>query len=147
LIAICLSGGDDRDPSKTAVKASSAAILARILVMNTNYLAQLMSDPSTSLLLQKAGVPMKENILLCLVDVWLDKVSRACISMIRMLAVIVEVSFCTSLVCVCFEKPRLHCFIYLECIPLFFFQKKKKLCLSLTSLVWEVREFILEYVL
>lgn len=95
LIAICLSGGDDCDPSKTAVKAFSAATLARILVMNTNYLAQLMSDPSTLLLLQKAGVPIKDNILLCLVDVWLDKVSGWCISMIRMLAVIIEVSFCT----------------------------------------------------
>ncbi|XP_059427930.1 uncharacterized protein LOC132161765 [Corylus avellana] len=76
LIAICLSGGDDRDPSKTAVKASSAAILARILVMNTNYLAQLMSDQSTLLLLQTAGVPIKDNILLCLVDIWLDKVDN-----------------------------------------------------------------------
>ena len=102
LIAICLSGGDDRDPSKTAVKASSAAILARILVMNSNYLAQLMSDQSTLLLLQKAGVSIKDNILLCLVDIWLDKVSSARISMIRMLAMIVEVSFCTSLVCVLF---------------------------------------------
>jgi hypothetical protein len=120
LIAICLSGGDDRDPSKTAVKASSAAILARILVMNTNYLAQLMSDQSTLLLLQKAGVPIKDNILLCLVDIWLDKVSSALISMIRMLAMIVEVSICTSLVCVCFEKPGLHCFIYLECRPVYF---------------------------
>ncbi|XP_044491711.1 importin-11 isoform X1 [Mangifera indica] len=76
LIVICLSGGDDRDPSKTAVKASSAAILARILVMNTNYLAQLTSEPSVSLLLQQAGIPIEENILLCLIDIWLDKVDN-----------------------------------------------------------------------
>lgn len=75
LVIICLSGGDDRDPSKTAVKASSAAILARILVMNTTYLAQLTSDSSLSVLLQQAGVPIEENVLLCLVDIWLDKVS------------------------------------------------------------------------
>ena len=108
---MCLSGGDDYDPSKTAVKASSAAILARILVMNTNYLAQLMSEPSLLLLLQKASVPIKDNILLCLVDIWLDKVSRACVSMIRILSVIVEVFFCTSLECGFFEEPRLHHFI------------------------------------
>ena len=77
MILIGLSGGDDPDPFKTAVKASSAAILARILVMNTNYLAQLTSEPSLSLLLQQAGIPIEENILLCLVDIWLDKVSRA----------------------------------------------------------------------
>ncbi|KAM3737757.1 hypothetical protein ACB098_09G080300 [Castanea mollissima] len=77
LIVMCLSGGDDYDPSKTAVKASSAAILARILVMNTNYLAQLMSEQSLLLLLQKASVPIKDNILLCLVDIWLDKVDNA----------------------------------------------------------------------
>ncbi|KAB1224379.1 Importin-11 [Morella rubra] len=76
LITICLSGGDDRDPSRTAVKATSAAILARILVMNTNYLAQLTSEQSTLSLLQKAGIPVKENILLSLVDVWLDKVDN-----------------------------------------------------------------------
>ncbi|XP_008224554.1 PREDICTED: importin-11 isoform X1 [Prunus mume] len=73
LIVICLSGGDDQDPSKTAVKASSAAILARILVMNTNYLAHLTSEPSLLLLLQSSGIPTEENVLLCLVDIWLDK--------------------------------------------------------------------------
>ena len=96
MIVICLSGRDDYDPSKTAVKASSAAILARILVMNTNYLAQLTAEPSLLLLLQKAGVSIKDNILLCLVDIWLDKVSMACLSMM-ILSVIVEMSFCTSL--------------------------------------------------
>ncbi|KAL3617480.1 hypothetical protein CASFOL_037801 [Castilleja foliolosa] len=73
LIVICLSAGDDRDPSKTAVKTSSAAILARILVVNTNFLAQLTSEPSLLAYLQKSGFSNEENILLCLVDVWLDK--------------------------------------------------------------------------
>ncbi|GAB4833991.1 hypothetical protein Ancab_032243 [Ancistrocladus abbreviatus] len=76
LIVICLSGGDDHNPSKTAVKASSAAIVARILVMNTNFLAQLTSEPSLLLLLQSTGFPVEENILLCLVDIWLEKVDN-----------------------------------------------------------------------
>lgn len=70
-----MSGGDDQDPPKTAVKASAAAILARVLVMNTNYLARLTSEPSLSSFLPKSGVPTEENVLLCLVDIWLDKVS------------------------------------------------------------------------
>ncbi|XP_009768023.1 uncharacterized protein LOC107807441 [Nicotiana tabacum] len=76
LIITCLTGGDDHDPSKAAVKASSAALLARVLVMNTNYLAQLTSDPSLSIHLQKSGFPGEENILLCLVDIWLEKVDN-----------------------------------------------------------------------
>uniref|UniRef100_A0A6N2KNT6 Importin N-terminal domain-containing protein n=1 Tax=Salix viminalis TaxID=40686 RepID=A0A6N2KNT6_SALVM len=68
LIMICLSGRDDFEPSKAAVKASAAAILARILVMNTNYLAQLTAEPSLSLLLQQADIPIEENVLLCLID-------------------------------------------------------------------------------
>ncbi|PPR86556.1 hypothetical protein GOBAR_AA34135 [Gossypium barbadense] len=75
LVVICLSG-DDGDPSKTAVKASSAAIIARILVMNTNYLAQLTSEPSLSSVLQRTGVAIEDNILLSLVGVWLDKVDN-----------------------------------------------------------------------
>ncbi|KAH0682783.1 hypothetical protein KY289_020535 [Solanum tuberosum] len=74
LIIMCLTGEDDHDPSMEAVKASTSALLARILVMNTNYLAQLTSDPSLSIHLQKSGFPGEENILLCLVDMWLGKV-------------------------------------------------------------------------
>lgn len=77
LIVICLSGGEDRDPSKTSVKTASAAILARILVTNTNFLAQLTSEPSVLSLLQKAGFSIDKNILLSLVDIWLDKVDNA----------------------------------------------------------------------
>lgn len=71
-----MSGGDDQDPPKTAVKASAAAILARVLVMSTNYLARLTSEPSLLSFLPKSGVPTEENVLLCLVDVWLDKVDN-----------------------------------------------------------------------
>jgi len=73
---MCLCGGDDCDPSKTAVRSYSAAILARILVMNTNYLAQLTSEPLLLPPLQAAGFPVEENILFCLVDIWLEKVSE-----------------------------------------------------------------------
>ncbi|KAM1351605.1 hypothetical protein COP2_032275 [Malus domestica] len=76
LIVVCLSGGDDQDPPKTAVKASAAGILARVLVMSTNYLARLTSEPSLLSFLPKSGVPTEENVLLCLVDVWLDKVDN-----------------------------------------------------------------------
>ncbi|KAH0693195.1 hypothetical protein KY290_021367 [Solanum tuberosum] len=76
LIIMCLTGEDDHDPSMEAVKASTSALLARILVMNTNYLAQLTSDPSLSIHLQKSGFPGEENILLCLVDMWLGKESE-----------------------------------------------------------------------
>lgn len=45
--------------------------------MNSNYLAQLTSDPVLLLILQKAGLSVTENILLCLVDIWLE-VGGAC---------------------------------------------------------------------
>ncbi|CAI9097268.1 OLC1v1033653C1 [Oldenlandia corymbosa var. corymbosa] len=76
LLIICLTAKDDHDPSKATVKATSAAILARTLIMNTNYLAQLTSETSSLLHLQRAGFPVEENVLLCLVDVWLDKVDN-----------------------------------------------------------------------
>ncbi|XXG39720.1 hypothetical protein AAC387_Pa01g0606 [Persea americana] len=74
LIIICLSGGDERDPSETAVRASAGAILARLLVMNSNYLALLTAEPSLSLALQQAGVLIDQNIILCLADLWLEKI-------------------------------------------------------------------------
>lgn len=42
--------------------------------MNTNYLAHLASETSLALVLQQAGLSTNQNILLCLVDMWLDKV-------------------------------------------------------------------------
>ncbi|KAL5974982.1 hypothetical protein ACLOJK_031658 [Asimina triloba] len=65
LILICLGGGDDHDPSKSAVKASTGAVLGRILVMNTHFLACLTSEQSLSLALQQAGVSINQNIILC----------------------------------------------------------------------------------
>lgn len=100
-----MSGGDDRDPSKTSVKASSAAILARLLVMNTNSLAQLASDPSTSLLLQAASIPIQENILLCLVDIWVDKVGVDCLLIMLLTLEIVGVYiYCIFVSYLCLGK-------------------------------------------
>lgn len=75
LVVLCLTREDDHDPSKTTTKTALAAIFARILVMNTNYLAQLTSEPILVGRLRNAGSAVEENILLCLVDVWLDKVT------------------------------------------------------------------------
>ncbi|KAK9124553.1 hypothetical protein Sjap_014155 [Stephania japonica] len=77
LIIICLSGGDDRDPSKTDIKAYSAAILARVLVINTDYLAHLSSEQSLLLALQQAGVAVDDNVLLSLVNAWLEMMDNA----------------------------------------------------------------------
>ncbi|PKA62700.1 Exportin-2 [Apostasia shenzhenica] len=77
LILICLSGEDDHNPARTAVRTSSGAILARLLVMNTSYLAHLASEPSLLVALQQGGLTINQNILLCLVDVWVDKIDNA----------------------------------------------------------------------
>ncbi|XP_072975414.1 uncharacterized protein [Typha angustifolia] len=77
LIFICLCGDDERNPSRTTVRATSGAILARLLVMNTKYLAQLASEPSLAVALQQAGLSINQNILLCLVDMWIDKIDNA----------------------------------------------------------------------
>lgn len=79
LILVCLSGEEDRNPSKTAVRTSSGAILARLLVMNTNYLAHLSSEPSLASALQHAGLSINKSILLCLVDIWVDKFDNAAV--------------------------------------------------------------------
>ncbi|KAK1321977.1 hypothetical protein QJS10_CPA03g01187 [Acorus calamus] len=79
LIVLCLSGGEEHDPSKTAVRATSGAILARLVVMNTNYLAHLLSEPSVTLALQQAGISTDQNIILYLIDIWIDKVDNVTI--------------------------------------------------------------------
>ncbi|XP_078444953.1 ARM repeat superfamily protein [Wolffia australiana] len=76
LIAICLRGGNDHNPSAASVKASCGAIIARLLVMNSSFLAHLTSDPSLSLLLHQAGLSIEQNVLLCLIDQWLDKIDN-----------------------------------------------------------------------
>lgn len=76
LIVICLDGGDEREPYKTAVKAYAGAILARLLVMNSNYLAHLTGEPALTLALQQSGVLLDQMIILCLADFWLDKVNK-----------------------------------------------------------------------
>ncbi|KAK9168093.1 hypothetical protein Syun_000233 [Stephania yunnanensis] len=77
LIIISISGGDDHDPSKTDIKAYSAAILARVLVINTDYLAHLASEQSLLLALQQAGVGVDDNVLLSLVNAWLEMMDNA----------------------------------------------------------------------
>lgn len=77
LIVLCLSGEDDHNPSRTSVRTFSGAILARLLVMNTDFLARLASDPSIAHALQQAGLSINQNVLLCLVDLWIDKIDNA----------------------------------------------------------------------
>ncbi|KAL4189780.1 hypothetical protein AMTRI_Chr08g167070 [Amborella trichopoda] len=79
LVVICLSGGEDQDPSKTAIRAHSGAILARLVVLNTSYFAHLISEASLLVMLQQGGVKVERSILLYLVDVWLDKVDNVAI--------------------------------------------------------------------
>ncbi|OAY74305.1 Importin-11 [Ananas comosus] len=76
LVYLCLCGDDERNPSRTTVRVTSGAILARLLVMNTNYLAQLASEASLTVALQQAGLSINQNVLLCLVDVWIDKIDN-----------------------------------------------------------------------
>ncbi|KAJ1292538.1 hypothetical protein BS78_02G399200 [Paspalum vaginatum] len=77
LIFISLSQDDGQNPSRTTVRASSGAILARLLVMNTNFSAQLLSEPALLSSIQQAGVSVNNNLLLSLVDMWIDKVDDA----------------------------------------------------------------------
>jgi hypothetical protein len=69
-----LSQDDGQNPSRTAVRASSGAILARLLVMNTNFSAQLLSEPPLLASMQQAGIAVNNNLLISLIDMWIDKV-------------------------------------------------------------------------
>ncbi|RLN33595.1 importin-11 [Panicum miliaceum] len=77
LIFISLSQDDGQNPSRTAVRASSGAILARLLVMNTNFSAQLLSEPPLLASIQQAGIAVNNNLLISLIDMWIDKVDDA----------------------------------------------------------------------
>jgi hypothetical protein len=79
LIIVFIGGGDESNPSKAAIRASAGAILARLLVQNSNYFAHLTTQSSLSTLLQQAGMKVDQNILLCLVDAWLDKIDNVTI--------------------------------------------------------------------
>jgi len=74
LIFISLSQDDGQNPSRTAVRASSGAILARLLVMNTNFSAKLLSEPPLLASIQQAGIAVNNNLLISLIDMWIDKV-------------------------------------------------------------------------
>ncbi|KAK8461170.1 hypothetical protein SEVIR_2G454900v4 [Setaria viridis] len=77
LIFISLSQDDGQNPSRTTVRASSGAILARLLVMNTNFSAQLLSESALLASIQQAGIAVNNNLLISLVDMWIDKVDDA----------------------------------------------------------------------
>jgi hypothetical protein len=42
--------------------------------MNTNFSAQLLSEPALLASIQQAGISVNNNLLLSLVDMWIDKV-------------------------------------------------------------------------
>lgn len=77
LTLLCLNGEDDGSTFRTTVRTLSGAVLARLFVMNTNYLAHLTSEPSLRVALQQVGFSINQDILLCLVDVWIDKIDNA----------------------------------------------------------------------
>ncbi|KAL5198245.1 hypothetical protein ABZP36_001757 [Zizania latifolia] len=77
LIFICLSQDDEHNPSRTTVCASAGAIVARLLVMNTNFTGQLLSEPALLASIQQTGISVNNNLLLTLVDMWIDKVDDA----------------------------------------------------------------------
>lgn len=57
------------------VKAASAAVLARVLLQNSPYFAQLLSLPGTAMLLQeRSAASGGASPLLLFLDAWLDKV-------------------------------------------------------------------------
>ncbi|KAK8946844.1 hypothetical protein KSP39_PZI007198 [Platanthera zijinensis] len=76
LMLLCLRGEDDGSAFRTTVRTLSGAVLARLLVMNTNYLAHLTSEASFRVALQQVGFSINQDVLLCLVDVWIDKIDN-----------------------------------------------------------------------
>nr|BAC75567.1 putative Ran binding protein 11-like [Oryza sativa Japonica Group] len=68
---------DEHNPSRTTVRASAGAILARLLVMNTNFTGKLLSEPALLTSIQQTGISVNNNLLLSLVDMWIDKVDDA----------------------------------------------------------------------
>lgn len=74
LIIIFISGGDGIDPAKEAIGAYAGAILARLLIQNSNYFAYLTMEPSVLVAAQEAGIRSDQNVLLNLLDAWVNKV-------------------------------------------------------------------------
>lgn len=74
LIIIFISGGDEIDPAKEAIGAYAGAILARLLIQNSNYFAYLTTEPSVLVAAQQAGIRSDQNVLLNLLDAWINKV-------------------------------------------------------------------------
>eukprot|EP01018_Ginkgo_biloba_P030923 Gb_25707 [translate_table: standard] len=76
LTVMFITGGDAIDPAKEAIRSSIGAILARLLVQNSNYFAYIIAQKPLQMTLQHAGNGVNQNILLSLVDAWLDKVDN-----------------------------------------------------------------------
>lgn len=71
LVVLVVNGRNDSD----IVRASSGAILARILVQNSGFFAQFTSQQSLAVALQQSGVTSTDQSALFLFfDAWLDKV-------------------------------------------------------------------------
>lgn len=70
LLRIVVVGNDEAD----IVRASAGAILARVLVQNTSYFAQWISQPSLLLILGQTNSENTQNLLFIFFDAWLDKV-------------------------------------------------------------------------
>jgi hypothetical protein len=56
------------------VRASAGAILARVLVQNTSFFAQWISQPSLHLVLGQMSSESSKSLLLTFFDAWLEKV-------------------------------------------------------------------------
>ncbi|BBN14841.1 importin-11 [Marchantia polymorpha subsp. ruderalis] len=71
LVVLVVNGRNDSD----IVRASSGAILARILVQNSGFFAQFTSQQSLAVALQQSGVTSTDQSALFLFfDAWLDKI-------------------------------------------------------------------------
>ncbi|XP_024543668.1 importin-11 [Selaginella moellendorffii] len=70
LFVIVINGRDESD----AVRAMAGAILARVLVQNSNFFAHLSEQPSLSLKLQQSGVSLSASPVVLFFDSWLEKV-------------------------------------------------------------------------
>ena len=56
------------------MRASAGAILARVLVQNTSFFAQWISQPSLYLVLGQMSSDSSKSLLLMFFDAWLEKV-------------------------------------------------------------------------
>lgn len=70
LLKIVIAGNDEAD----IVRASAGAILARVLVQNTSFFAQWISQPSLLPSLGQSSAISSQSLLFTYFDAWLEKV-------------------------------------------------------------------------